>query len=42
MRTKHLDNKINELETLRSRDELTYMGSEMLSEFRVFVFYFLY
>ena len=33
MRTEHLDNKINELETLRSRGELTYMGSEMLSEF---------
>tara|TARA_R110001592_G_scaffold62073_1_gene189707 strand:+ start:443 stop:709 length:267 start_codon:yes stop_codon:yes gene_type:complete len=33
MRTEHLDNKINELETLRSRGELTYMGGEMLSEF---------
>ena len=33
MRTEHLDNKINELETLRSRGELTYMGVEMLSEF---------
>tara|TARA_R110002012_G_scaffold310735_1_gene519195 strand:+ start:525 stop:938 length:414 start_codon:yes stop_codon:yes gene_type:complete len=33
MRTEHLDNKINELEALRSRGELTYMGGEMLSEF---------
>ena len=33
MRTEHLDNKINELETLRSRGELTYMGGEKLSEF---------
>ena len=33
MRTEYLDNKINELETLRSRGELTYMGGEMLSEF---------
>lgn len=33
MRTEHLDNQINELETLRSRGELTYMGGEMLSEF---------
>lgn len=33
MITEHLDNKINELETLRSRGELTYMGGEMLSEF---------
>lgn len=33
MRTKHLDNKINELEALRSRGELTYMGGEILSEF---------
>ena len=32
MRTEHLDNKINELEALRSRGELTYMGGEMLSE----------
>lgn len=33
MRTEHLENKINELESLRSRGELTYMGGEMLSEF---------
>jgi hypothetical protein len=33
MKTEHLYNKINELETLRSRGELTYMGGEMLSEF---------
>jgi hypothetical protein len=33
MRTEHLDSKINELETLRSRGELTYMGGEMLIEF---------
>lgn len=33
MKTEHLDDKINELETLRSRGELTYMGGEMLSEF---------
>ena len=33
MRTVYLDNEINELEALRSRGELTYMGGEKLSEF---------
>jgi len=33
MKTPHFDNEINELESLRSRGELTYMGGEALIEF---------
>lgn len=33
MKTEHLDNRINELEALRSLRELTYMGGEKLSEY---------